>query len=127
MLSGLPGSSFDHVGRDGFARFDDVADIGFAVFIERRRHADDDGFGFLDLCKINGRFEFSGIYRFGDFRGFDMLDVTLSGHDGIDLLLVHIQSQHVDSCTGKLQAEWQSYVTESYDRDFHVRVLSVVG
>ena len=84
-------------------------------------YADDDGFDFLHAREVGGGGQASGLDLLLHHRRFDVLDVALALVDGLDLGRVDVQAQHVHTRAGELQRERQPHVTQTHDRDIHVR------
>jgi hypothetical protein len=70
--------------RDGFARLDNVGNIRFAIFVQRRRHTDDDGLHLFDPREIRRGRQAPGLHRLADRHGVNMLDVASTGVDGLN-------------------------------------------
>ena len=71
----------------------DVAQIGIAALVERRRHADDDAVGFGQAAHVGGRLELVLANQLRERRRVDVLDVALAGLQLVDLRLIDVEAQ----------------------------------
>ena len=105
--------------RNRNGRLDDVGNVRLAVFVQWRRHADDDrlhGLDFIEICRSRKAF---GRELGLDGLAFDVLDVTLSLVQGIYFDRIDIQSEHFDSRPCELQRKRKPDITQPDDRNFH--------
>ena len=110
---------------DGAAGVGDVGDVGLAVLVERRGHADDDGIHARADREVVRRAEMPAADLLGDAFGGDVLDVALAGVHGLDLAAVHVDARDIHARARKLQAERQPNVTQSNDGNLvHAQILS---
>ena len=79
--------------RDGLAGVDDEGNVRLAIFVQRRRHADDDRLDFLDAAEIGGGNEPAGLHRLGNGLGGNMFDVTPPLVERVHFGRVNIQAQ----------------------------------
>ena len=91
------------VRQDGLAGLDDVADVGFAVFVERSRDADDDGVELLDGGEVRGRAEALGVDLLLNRRRRDVFDVALARIQRDDLPVINVEAGDLHAGAGELQ------------------------
>ncbi len=71
-----------------------IGEIRLPILIERRWHADNHRFDFLDLAKIGGSVKFAGGYQLRDLRRLNVLDVALTIIEQLDFLWIGIEFQY---------------------------------
>src|SRR5262249_27081831 len=98
----------------------DVAEIRLAALIERSRDADDDGVYFFQLRGVAGRGKVAAVDELLNFRLRDVLDVRLSGVEGVDFLLIGVKAGDFVSGFGETQRQRQAHVAASDDSYFEL-------
>src|SRR5260221_9399833 len=107
------------MGGDGLSGFQYVGNIRLTILVQRRRHADNDGFDFFNACKIAGREQPAfGNFFLNRFAG-DVLDIGLPTVDPFDLEWVNVQAKDMRSRLRKLKTEWKPDITQTDNRNFH--------
>ena len=91
------------IGGDGTAGFDDVGNIGFAVFVQGGGDADDDGFDFAHAGKVSGGGETAGLHKGGNSCPLDVLDIAVPSGDGVYFGRVNVQTDDRDTGAGELE------------------------
>ena len=109
---------------NGLSCFNNVTDIGLTVFVQRRRHTNDRRFGLTHPREFDRGAELPCLHHLGYFRGLDVFDVAPPCIKRVHLVLIDVQSKHLDPDAGKLQRERQSHITKSYYRYLHAQFLS---
>ena len=110
----MPGAQ---VRPDLLAGRNDVLNIGFAIFGQRGRHADDGGIQLRRTAEVRRRFEQSGVTCSGDVGGGDVADVGLPGVERRGLGGVDIQTDDFMAVARKLQRQRQADVTQTDHAD----------
>src|SRR5262249_52128556 len=101
-------------------RFLDVAQVRLAIFIEGRRHTDEDGIHFPQPLKVRGRSEVPAVDVLLDLGLLDMLDVRPPGIEHPCLFRVGIKPCHSVSGLGETQGQWEPDVSTSDDSYFQL-------
>src|SRR5439155_20381203 len=77
---------------------------------------------FFDPAKISGGRKLTGTHQLRDSRWFDMVDISLSAVQQLNLFGIDINAQHRHAGAGELDRERQSYITKAYNSYFHYLV-----
>ena len=108
---------------DGDGGVFDVAQVGFASFVERGGDADDDGVDFLQLCEISGSAEVLAVDELLDFGLWDVLDIRLARVEHRHLFRVGVKSGDLVARFGEAQSEGEADVSAANDADFKLAYL----
>jgi hypothetical protein len=87
-----------------------------SIFVQRGRHAQNQGVGFRRAGKIGGGFK-AALQRGGNAVGTDMLDIALAGHQGVNLALVDVKAQNLVAYFGKTQHQRQADIAQTDNAD----------
>ena len=82
---------------DGFASFEDVGNIGFAVLVERGGDTDYYSVNFTDQRKVSRASESLRLNEGGDGLGRDMFDIAATGIKRLHLRRVNIEADDADA------------------------------
>ena len=96
----------------------DVTEIGFATFVERRRHADNDGVNILKALEIGSGVEMAAVDELLNFILTDVLDIGLARIEHGDFGRVGIKTGDFMAGFGKAQGQGQTHVTAADDSNF---------
>jgi hypothetical protein len=77
---------------DHLRGIEDVGQVGIAMGVERRRHADQDGVHLRQPRKIGRRVEAAGRQKPAQVGRRDVLDVALPPVQHLDFFLIHVES-----------------------------------
>ena len=95
----------------------DISQIRSVIFLQRSRHADDDGGTFGDTAKISGGGEAFAFDGSGNLFGGDVQNVTLPGIKLFHFFAINIEAQDAAVRPGELQRKWQADVAKPDDPD----------
>ena len=95
------------------------AEVGLAVARQRRRDADEDRLGLVQLDEARG--ERAALEHRAEALGRDVLDVRAALAQRGDLRLVDVDADHVDAGLGEADRQRQPDVAHAHDADAHGR------
>src|SRR5215469_17645575 len=98
------------------SRVGNKTEIWLPVFVERSRHADDDGIHVRQGRKVRCRRKTSRTSAL-DLGRWNSTDVRSTGGQGSDLTLVDVKTSHSKLRLGIKQSKRQSHITETYHAD----------
>ena len=101
----------------------DKLDVRLAHFVQRRGHADDDGVDLAELTEIVGGPEASGLDVLLDHAGRDVLDVTATGIQLLDLSGVDVETDDGELSGTEFPHQGQPDIAQSDDADFSPAAL----
>ena len=91
---------FDRVGS-----VDNKAHVRFAVFVQRSRYAQNDGFYFADTGEVGRCFK-QAVGSSGNFVGRDMLNVAFAFVELVDFVGVNVETQNLVTDIHIAQHQW---------------------
>src|SRR5215216_2808607 len=106
---------------DRLSSFNDVGNIRFTVFVQRRGHADDDRVHILNPREVGRRGESLALNRRLDRFRSDVLYITPAGTEGVHLPWINVQSEDGRPGAGELKREGQADVAQANNAYFHDR------
>ena len=112
------------VGRDGLGGVGNVAEVGFVVFVQRRRDADNDGIHFGDAGVVRRSFEAFGA-GFLNFAGQDADNVRSALGQGRNFALIDIKACDLNLLLGIKQSQRQTDVAKTDDGDTGLTFLNL--
>ena len=103
----------------------DIAQVGFVVFIQWRRHADNncvhfDQTGVIRRCRKAARLCVLDV-----FRG-NAVDIGPTLRECVYLARVNVEARYRELLLDVEKREWQSYIAKSYDRNSRLAGLDLV-
>src|SRR5579872_1889775 len=105
----------------------DVAQVGFAAFVERRRDADDDGVDIFELGEIGGGAEVLAVDVLLNLGLLNVLDVGLARIEHRDLFGIGIESCHFVTGFGETEAEGKADISAADDAYFELATFEKFG
>ncbi len=100
---------------NGFGGGFHVAQIGFAVLVQRRGHADNDGVGFLELGEIRGGVEVAAVHILLNLGLLDVFDVRLAGIEQPYFFRIGIKAGDFVAGLRETQGQGKTHVTATDD------------
>jgi hypothetical protein len=88
-------------------------EIGLAMIIQRSGYANKNGFHFGQSGGIGGGFQSIGIDLLGNAFRREMLQISFSCIDRIDLLLIEIEPKNRNPGSGELQGQGKADIAKS--------------
>ena len=107
---------------DRLGRLDDEAEVGLAGVGQRRRHADDDDVGLMQMGELAGRLE-PGREHLRDLGIRDVLEVAAAGPEKLDLAGIDVEAEDGKAAESKGPAQRQPDVAEADDADLGLTAL----
>ena len=100
------------MGSNGGAGIPDIAEIGFAVFIERCGNANHDGVHLCEMAVIYGCGKFLGPCC-RNFPGGNAINIGLAVGKRFNLLRINIKAGHREILLSEQQGQRQPYITQA--------------
>jgi hypothetical protein len=112
---------------DGFRGVFNVAQVGFAIFVQRRGDADDDGVRFREPGEIRDGVEMAAVHELLDFRLRDVLDVGPASIQHANFFWIGVKTSDLVTGFGEAEGEGEADVTTSNDGDFQLAAFEEFG
>ena len=112
---------------DGFRGVFNVAQIGLAIFIERRGDANDDGVRFRELGEIGDGIEVAAVHELLDFCLRDVFDVGFAGVQHANFFGIGVKSSDLVTGFSKAKSERKADVATANDGDFELAAFEKFG